>query len=183
LRQAYDYWQDQPGNYFPDAPPKRRKRPVLATFDSRFPGREFSLDDRRLGHSSSRLSAQERTCVPKPAAEPPCSPVSHISSTLLPVAAKRQRSWPSERTTNNRHSVERRTVAADSRVVSCNRFSYQQVIHILRSLRTPEVLDLRRQRKSPEGPSQLARLRSIPSQYILIDRRIDNSVQDKPVFP
>src|ERR1700722_9811756 len=117
-----------------------------------FPVGSFHLTVERLGHSYSLLSAQERTCVPKPATEPPCSPVSHISSALLPVAVKQQRSWPSERTTNNRHSVkERRTVAADSRVASCNRFSYQQVIHILLSLRTPEVLDLWRQERNPEG--------------------------------
>ncbi len=34
-----------------------------------------------------------------------------------------------------------RTVAADPRVVKCNRFSYQQVIHILLSMQAPEVLD------------------------------------------
>ena len=34
-------------------------------------------------------------------------------------------------------------VTADSRVVNCNRFSYQQVIHILLSLQAPEVLDLK----------------------------------------
>jgi len=31
--------------------------------------------------------------------------------------------------------------------------------------------------------SVIAWLKSIPSQYILLDRHINNSVQDKPVFP
>lgn len=67
-----------------------------------------------------------------------------------------------------------RTVAADSQVINCNRFSYQQGIHILRSMQAPKVLDL-------IGHNCLAK--SIPNQYSLLDRCIYNSVQDKPVFP
>jgi hypothetical protein len=44
---------------------------------------------------------------------------------------------------NNRSTDMSTAVVVDSQVVNCNRFSYQQVIHILRSLQAPEkVLDL-----------------------------------------
>jgi len=79
------------------------------------------------------------TSKSEPANETPCSPISQISDTLLPVTEKQQRSWSSERTTHNRQSIQRmsRTVMADSQVVNCNRFSYQQVIHILPPLQAP----------------------------------------------
>jgi hypothetical protein len=60
-----------------------------------------------------------------------------------PCHVKQQESWPSKRTTNNRSTQKVSTaVAVDSQVVNCSRFSYQQVIHILRSLQAPvRVLD------------------------------------------
>jgi hypothetical protein len=50
-----------------------------------------------------------RSCTSKsePANETPCSPISQISDTLLPVTKMQQRSWPSERTTHNRQSIHR----------------------------------------------------------------------------
>ena len=95
---------------------------------------------------------------------------------------KQQRSWPSERTTHNRQRISPRTVMADSQVVNCNRFSYQQVIHILPSLRAPHGYTILIG-KDRFDPDRNARLKSIPSQYTLLDRSINNSVQDKPVIP
>jgi len=40
LRQAYDYWQDQPGNYYPFALKYRALRPLLMA-QSHVHGREF----------------------------------------------------------------------------------------------------------------------------------------------
>ena len=67
----------------------------------------------------------------------------HIS----PCHIEQQRSWPSKRTTNNRSTKKKllTAVVADSQVVNCNRFSYQQVIHILRALQaSKKILDLKR---------------------------------------
>ena len=70
------------------------------------------------------------------ATKTPCSPISQISSTVLLVTVKQQRSWLSKRTTNNR-SINSTAVVVDSQVVNCNRISYQQVNHSLRSLQAP----------------------------------------------
>jgi len=50
---------------------------------------------------------------------------------------EQQRSQPLKRTTNNRSTEKLTAVIVDSQVVNCNRFSYQQVIHIPRSLQAP----------------------------------------------
>jgi len=79
------------------------------------------------------------TSKSEPANETPCSPISQISDTLLPVTVKataimafrENYSQPAE------HPEDVRTVMADSQVVNCNRFSYQQVIHILPPLQAP----------------------------------------------
>src|SRR6266700_2014578 len=57
-----------------------------------------------------------------------------------------------------------RTVVADSQIVNCDRFSYQQVIHILRSLQAPQWVlhsDRRRQVDPIEMPgSRLSQVSS-----------------------
>lgn len=111
-------------------------------------------------------------------------PRSHKFQTHFSLS-KRQRSWPSERTTYNRQSIQRTspsTVIADSQVVNCNRFSYQQVIHILPSLRATQwVLDSDRRRQV--DPVEMPGSKSIPSQSTLSDRYIYDSAQDKPAIP
>jgi hypothetical protein len=69
---------------------------------------------------------------PKPTVKPPYSPVSQISDTFLPVTSSNrdhglQRELPTTGLVTKGHC----SVAADSQVVKCNRFSYQQVIHTL----------------------------------------------------
>jgi len=101
-----------------------------------------------------------------------------------------------------KHPLDVRTVMADSQVVNCNRLSYQQVIHILPPLQAPSGYSSLRGKdgnypawlkSNPRklGPRQATQvkhhqtawLKSIPSQCTLLDRCVDNSVQDKPVFP
>jgi hypothetical protein len=72
------------------------------------------------------------------------------------------------------------TVTADSQVVNCNRFSYQQVIHILLHCKHQRCLTLIGKRSKA---SIIAWPEPIPSQFSLIDRCIHNSVQDQPVIP
>jgi hypothetical protein len=70
--------------------------------------------------------------IQRPTVESPYSPISQILDAFLTVSLERQRSWPSERTTNSQpHQWRWCSTAADSRVVKCNRSSHQQVIHIL----------------------------------------------------
>jgi hypothetical protein len=71
------------------------------------------------------------------------------------------------------------TVTADSQVVKCNRFSYQQVIHILLHCKHQRCLTL----IGKEANFIIAWPEPIPSQYSLIDRCIYNSVQGQPVIP
>ena len=96
------------------------------------------------------------------------------------------------------HPEDVRTVMADSQVVNCNRLSYQQVIHILPPLQAPSGYSFLRgkdgnytarlksiipRQATQDKHHQTAWLKSIPSQCTLLDRCVDNSVQDKPVFP
>ena len=119
---------------------------------------------------------------PRLAAKTPYSPISQSSNTLPPVAVKQQRWRPLERTTNNRpKSFDDSTVAADSQVVSCDRFSYQQLIRFTSTMQAPEGTRLFEQEQT-RRPIQNAQLKHIPSQYILIDRHINSSVQVKLVY-
>ena len=121
------------------------KRPLLMV-GNHFRGREFITDSWRFKCSVEMLSIvyvlanqhqQMKHLVPR----------SHKFQTHFSLS-KQQRSWPSERTTHNRQRISPRTIMADSQVVNCNRFSYQQVIHSLPSLRcTSRVLDSDRQRQ------------------------------------
>jgi len=96
------------------------------------------------------------------------------------------------------HPEDVRTVMADSQVVNCNRLSYQQVIHILPPLQAPNEYSFLRgkdgnytarlksripRQATQDKHHQTAWLKSIPSQCTLLDRCVDNSVQDKPAFP
>src|SRR6266699_2874875 len=64
---------------------------------------------------------------------------------LVPRSHKFQREL---HTTGRAPNGYPRTVMADSQIVNCDRFSYQQVIHILRSLQAPQwVLDSDRRRQ------------------------------------
>lgn len=75
-------------------------------------------------------------------------------------------------------------VAVDSQVVNCNRFGYQQVIHILRSLQAPKKvldLDVGQKQRSVFIPNCLAKLSQVST--VCQDRYINESDQEKPVIP
>lgn len=130
---------------------------------------------------------------------------------LVPRSHKFQTHFSLSQKSNRDHGLQRelhttggaskgcpRTVMADSQVVNCNRLSYQQVIHILPPLQAPNEYSFLRgkdgnytarlksripRQATQDKHHQTAWLKSIPSQCTLLDRCVDNSVQDKPVFP
>jgi hypothetical protein len=79
------------------------------------------------------------TSKSEPTNETPCSPISQISDALLPVTkiATEIMAFIENYTQPAEHPEDVRTAMADSQVVNCNRFSYQQVIHILPPLQAP----------------------------------------------
>jgi hypothetical protein len=97
LRQAYDYWQDQPGNYFPILLRKApiNKRPPLLQHHS-----VFTLSCRRVlsrvrEFIKPRLKVQSQLrkafftqinehllAFSKPVTKPPCFSISQVSDTL-----------------------------------------------------------------------------------------------------
>jgi len=115
------------------------------------------------------------------------------SNHLIPRSHKFQTHFSLSLLSNRDHGLQRElqatgsvartksSVTADSQVIKCNRFGYQQIIHILLHCRHQKVLDFGSAKKL--GNFRIAWQASIPSQYILIGRCIDNSVQDTPVFP
>jgi len=121
----------------------------------------------------------------KPTIKTPYSPVSQILDTfLLVTSSNKDRGLRRELPTAGLITMNECSAAADSQVVKCNRFSYQQVIHILPHRKHREVLDFQiGQGRSTKQPPRTAWLEPIPSQYGLIDRCIHNSVQDQPVSP
>jgi hypothetical protein len=65
--------------------------------------------------------------------------ISQISSALLLVSGRnKDHGLQRELLTTGQQKKLLTAVVVDSQVVNCNRFSYQQVIHILRSLQAPE---------------------------------------------
>jgi hypothetical protein len=67
----------------------------------------------------------------KPTAETPYPPISHNSNALPPVGlATRMAALRENYQQPAKVNEDDSTVAADSQVDNCNRFSYQQVIHI-----------------------------------------------------
>jgi hypothetical protein len=64
----------------------------------------------------------------KPQLKPPCSPDLTNFKHSSPCHPKQQRSWPSQRTTNNRSTKMLTAVIVDSQMANCNRIGYQQVI-------------------------------------------------------
>jgi hypothetical protein len=147
LRQAYDYWQDQPGNYFPIKAPlsMKRDRPfnpyLLCDRTSHFDGREFSSEGQLIQLQPRMVFPRRVLAKTRSAIEPPCSPFSQIPDALLHVteatqivAFRENYQQPAQET------KALRTVEADSQLVNCSRISYQQVIRILRSVQSKQEL-------------------------------------------
>src|ERR1700689_1848462 len=113
LRQAYDYWQDQPGNYYPKRLERRLKAALLA------PSRVFSLGWSSSTNPKSPSDSKGKAAtvglpsasgayerVPLSTIKPPCSSISQSSSALLPVLKETGIVWPSVRTTSNRRRLK-----------------------------------------------------------------------------
>jgi len=124
LRQAYDYWQDQPGNYYPKRLERRLKAALLA------PSRVFSLGWSSSTNPKSPSDSKGKAAtvglpsasgaykrVPLSMVKPPCSSISQSSSALLPVLKETEIVAFGEDyqqpATPERHAA----VAADPRVV------------------------------------------------------------------
>jgi hypothetical protein len=96
----------------------------------------------RSSRNFKRCSGRSRTSpIQSQRPRPPCSPISHISSAFLPVTASPATEIMAFEENYQRPTSSQRTVVADSQVISCNRFSYQQVIRIHHSLQAQIVLD------------------------------------------
>ena len=74
------------------------------------------------------------------------------------------------------------TVAADSQLIKCFRFGHRQVIRFNFNIADTKRYLTCRARKGQLRPVQSAQLEHIPSQYILLDRHINSSVQVKLVL-
>jgi hypothetical protein len=107
LRQAYDYWQDQPGNYRPPArprtrpkPPTRKAAPHLSKVGVSYT--QFDRSDARPSRGTrpeqrSRRSYRE---VLAPAPQP-LFPRSHTPQESFPSSPERRGWHPTLRTTND----------------------------------------------------------------------------------
>src|SRR5271155_1190355 len=75
-------------------------------------------------------------------------------------------------------------VIVDSQVVNCNRFSYQQVIHILHSSQASFRYLILKARKAKTGFTiQLCLAKLSQVSTVCQDRYINDSDQEKPVIP
>jgi hypothetical protein len=159
----------------------KQSAPTTHGRKNHFRSREFVINGRRFNCDTEMLSI-DCTSNSEPTNETPCSPISQIQDALLPVETDRDHGLQRELHTTGRGMISPRAAMADPQVVNCNRFSYQQVIHILPSLRAPSWYStLIGQKTGRPRPKCLAR--SIPSEFTLLDRYIYHSVQDKPVIP
>ena len=120
----------------------------------------------------------------KPASETPCFPISQVSGTALPV----------QRTEIVAFGEDYQQPAAPQRCAQsrripewlvANRFGHRQVIHILQHYKHTSQKDGARFARvsSRTSGTQPHPATPYPSQYILIDRRIYDSVQEWPVNP
>jgi hypothetical protein len=85
LRQAYDYWQDQPGNYFPEttfvaiAYSRRARGGTLRFHDVEFIN-FYIVDPPQLADAFLPTRGVQATSNPQMAS--PCFPFSHVSSKI-----------------------------------------------------------------------------------------------------
>lgn len=119
---------------------------------------------------------------PKSTTELPCSPISQILGTRLPVTNGNRNGGLQRELPMTSQVIPKwhGTVMVDSQFIKCNRFSYQQVIHILQLCKHQWYLTLQ---WAINEDIEEARPTSIPSQCSPIDRCIYNSVQDRPANP
>ena len=100
------------------------------------------VNNSSCGHWIAFCKCYLHTSNPKPTTELPCSPISQILDTLLPVTnGNKNGGLQRELPTTDQILIRRGTVVADSQLIKCNRFSYQQVIHILLHCKDLMVFD------------------------------------------
>ena len=135
MRQAYDYWQDQPGNYFPKPlswPSLTHGMPrgTLRFRDVEFVN--FCFTSNRPIAACGRLPPQggyKRHQNPQMAS--PCFPFSHVSS-KIPSSRGETKVTALDEDYQRPVTPERRaTDMADPLVVSCIRIDHRQAIHLL----------------------------------------------------
>jgi hypothetical protein len=135
LRQAYDYWQDQPGNYFPKTTSVAHRlltvcRGALSAFttwsSSTFVHSGPTAACRRLPSPRGGVQA---TSNPQMAS--PCFPFSHVLSKIPLSRGETKVTALGEDyqrpATPERHATD----VADPLVVSCIRIDHRQAIHLL----------------------------------------------------
>ena len=146
MRQAYDYWQDQPGNYFPSSYTFTHNEhpcinPILATNhhwslswlrSSSLYSRSNSNHNLREAFSWSQLAIQP-TKQPKAACQTTLVPRSHkfpVHSTLSPLQ-RNKTSWPSEGTTKYQQHTTICTCWSwwIPNSLICFKLGHQQVVH------------------------------------------------------
>ena len=145
MRQAYDYWQDQPGNYYPkrdEAPSTPRYWLPSRVFSlGRSSSMAFKVNLRNQFEKSKTITTSppsaplERTSESHgPRIRPPCSSISQNSSALLPVLKGTEIVAFGEDYQRPAAPERHATVAADPRSgYLTDGFGHRQVIHILLS--------------------------------------------------
>jgi hypothetical protein len=118
----------------------------------------------------------------EPQPSPPCSPDLTNFKHSSPCHTEQQRSWPSERTTNNRSTKMLTAVVVDSQMANCNRVGYQQAIpHSPFIASTSGVLVLQARKRKKVFP--VAWFNHPKPVQVCQDRYINGLDQEKPVIP
>jgi hypothetical protein len=135
LRQAYDYWQDQPGNYFPKPERGGLNTKVIASSRELSLGWEFIVQ----GPITVSVRPQTRVCVPPrggvhtsraPDDLTTLFPRSHKSQTHFSASSGGRGSWPSMRTTSEWHHLkDAHGHGGSPSGYLTDRFSHRQAIH------------------------------------------------------
>jgi hypothetical protein len=190
LRQAYDYWQDQPGNYFPRLAVKEQQQ---ATKYSAAKGhlslQEFISDSNYFQPLVENPVRKQLLMFPRLQIENRLVPRSHIIQTHCFLLLQ-QKLRSSGRTTCNQQNKESHDfLFTKSRWIlkctKCNKLSHQQVVHIPHSLQArnmyltcANLFDFHKKSVNnwAQSPFQI-------SISCCVQKSIIDSAQDKPANP
>ena len=189
MRQAYDYWQDQPGNCPTCAAQRRQHDPGTGAVARTLPEPEFITRT-----VDSEIASKQRAHA-LPVVDPPCRgrpkpqaiaaplnlvPRSHTSQELSPSPADSDRHLHRRLPANGRPQERAARDAADLRTFSCK-------ADLARGNQTHILLHRLQEPKRPCKTESRLRLTEpgqepLPSEYILRGRRIDRSVRRRPAY-
>jgi len=189
LRQAYDYWQDQPGNC-PTCAARRRQHDLGTGAVARtLPRPEF------ITRTSIRKSHLKRRAHALPVVGPPLGgrpkpqtiaaplnlvPRSHTFQELSPSPADSDRPLRRRLPANGRLPRKAARDAADLRTFSCKQIWPKAIKS------TSSDVARRRQKRRCKTESRLQDTKPgqepLPSEYILRGRHIDRSVRRRPAY-